>query len=201
VEFAHNVAKHQRTWLTNNVGAKLTLLYGPDTFGRKLVDGAQPDAFAPWETAMAEAQRARWPALALLTAVLLGLAGNAAWRAAPDEALVLGCVAVFAVAAPTGYYWAMLALVPIRGPFKRSGWSAAALLALSALLFALHRATTVFERLYGAMSWALLGLAIAWLLPELLATLHREPSAPPETVVSKGPTPSAQKAAARTKRR
>lgn len=184
-EFAANTAKHERSWLTNNVGAKLTLLYGPATYGRRLVDGSRADAFAPWEAAMRARQHARWPLLALLAAGLIALAARAAWTATLAESLVLGVVPVFALAAPTGYYWAMLAFVPLRGPLRRSGATAVALLAVSGLLFLLHRTTDVFERLYGGLSWMLLGLAVAWLWPGGAA------AAPP----------AAQKAAPRSRRR
>ncbi len=197
-EFAANLRKHERTWLTNNVGAKLTLLYGPDTFSRKLVDGSLPDAFTPWDEAMARAQEARLPAIAALAAALLALTVLAAWRAPLDQSIVLGCVAVFALSTPTSYYWAMLAFVPLCGGFRRSGRAAACLLALSTLLFAAHAATNIFERIYGGMSWALLLLAIAWLLPDALGTLRREPL-PEEVAVSARAEP--QKAVARNKRR
>jgi hypothetical protein len=198
VEFGRNLAKHERSWLTNNVGAKLTLLYGPDTFDRRLVDDSLPDAFTPWERAMNEAQHTRWPAIAALAAVLAALAAVAAWRAPLDQGLVLGAVVVFALAAPTCYYWTILALVPIYGPFRRSGLAAAALVAMSGLLFLLHRTTDVFERIYGTLSWMLLLGALAWLLPDLRAFIRGEVAATPAVPA---PTRSRrQKAAARSRR-
>lgn len=160
-EFGANTAKHESTWLTNNVGLPLLFLYGPDTWSRQGVDPSLPDAFAPWQQAMSAAAAARRPWIALGAVALIALAAAAAWREPPDQATTLGIVAVFALVALTSYYWCMLALAPIR----RGASIAAMLLGLSGMLFFLQLGTEVFERVYGAMAWVLLAVLLTWLAP------------------------------------
>jgi hypothetical protein len=50
-------------------------------------------------------------------------------------------------------------------------------LGLSALLYAVHLRTTIFETIYGVMSWALAALLVAWLAPDAWRTLRRAPAA------------------------
>jgi hypothetical protein len=159
-EFAANLAKHRRAWLTNNVGLADVVLYGRETYGRELVQWNQPEPWIAWQARMDLLARERRPATLGLALVLLGLAVLAAWRArGPDEAAVLGVVAVFALALATCYYWGMLLLAPLRRPRV----AVVGLLALNVVMCALYFRTGAFEIQYGAMSWMLLAFFVVWL--------------------------------------
>lgn len=170
-EFATNLEKHQGTWLTNNVGLENVLLYDVDTVTRKSVNWSLPEPWLPWQRKMDRLQDERRPWFYALAALYLALVVAASWRARPDEAVVLGIGAVFAVGLLTCYYWAMLLLVPIRS--GKGG--AAVLLTLSAVLCGLHLATPPsFEMVYGAMSWALALLLLVWVGPDAVRTAEAE---------------------------
>jgi len=157
-DFARNFQKHRATWLTNNVGLKNTLLYGPDTFQRRTVDWTLPEPWTRWQRKMDEMEAARRPLLALATLAFLGTVAAAAWRADRTEAVLLGIPAVFAAGVLTCYYWVMLAAVPM----ARRSWLVAGALAASVVLFVFDLATPSFELIYGVMSWLLLALFVAW---------------------------------------
>jgi hypothetical protein len=160
-EFAGELRRHDASWLTNNVGLRLTVLYGPDTFRQRLVRHELAEPWVLWQEWMnEEAARRRW-AIWGAAALLLLLAGRSALRSAPDEAAALGLVAVFALASVTCYYWGMVVLALLRRPRA----TAIALLALNALLAITHLLTPTFEIRYGVMSWGLL-LFFVWWTPE-----------------------------------
>lgn len=174
-EFGHNLEKHRATWLTNNVGLHNVLLYGPDTFTRRLVDWSSPEPWILWQGKLDAERAERRPWLLLATAFFLLVAGAAAWRSPPDEAAVIGVAAVFATVLLTCYYWSMLLWTPIRNGAR----TAAGVLGLSAVLYAVHLNTEIFETIYGVMSWLLALLLLAWLGPAAWRTLRgaRRPEA------------------------
>jgi hypothetical protein len=167
-EFGRNLEKHRGTWLTNNVGLKNLVLYGPDTLQRTLVNWSLPEPWQPWHAAMDRLQAQRQVWIWLASALLLGLTAAAAWRAPRDEALVIGIAAVFAVTVLTCYYWAMLLLLALR----RNLVGVVGVLALNLALFPIDRASPAWEMTYGIMSWALAALFLLWLLPDALTTLR-----------------------------
>ena len=167
-EFVHNLAKYQGTWLTNNVGSRNLVLYGPDTVSRRLVDWTLAEPWSRWQQHMDRLQRERAWAVVLVALAFMALLAAAAWRAPPDEAAVLGLVAVYALVELTCYYWMMLLAMPIR----RGALAAVGLLALGTGLFALDLATPAFEMIYGAMSWGLAVLFVAWTAPDVVATVR-----------------------------
>lgn len=167
-EFTHNIEKHERSWLTNNVGLKNVLLYGPDTVTHRLVSWSLPDPWAVWQAHMGTLSEARRVPIAALAVAFLAVLGCAAWKAPPHEAALLGVAAVFAVLLLTCYYWIMLLLVPIR-----RGWTAtAAWLAINAALFGLDLATPAHEAIYGFMSWALAVFFLTWFGRDALAVVR-----------------------------
>jgi hypothetical protein len=172
-EFAGNLDKHRGTWLTNNAGLANVVLYDTDTMTRKDVVWSLPEPWMHWQEKMDRLLAERRPWIWALAGVYLLLIAAASWRARPDEALVLGIGAVFALTLLTCYYWAMLLLVPLRGG-KRA---AVALLLLSAVLCAVHLATPPsFEMVFGVMSWALALLLLAWAGPDAVRALRAAPA-------------------------
>ena len=168
-EFARNLDKHRATWLTNNVGLDNLLLYGPDTFTRRLVDWSAPEPWLLWQGKMDAMRAERRPWMLAATGLFLFVLGAALWRAPPDEAAAASVGAVFALLLLTCYYWVMLLWTPIRGGPR----TAAGVLGLSALLYAVHMRTGNFEAIYGVMSWALALLLLAWLAPDAWRQLRR----------------------------
>ena len=106
--------------------------------------------------------------LLIATAFMLLVTAAAAWRWPRDAAAALGAVVAFAALLLTSYYWVMLLLLPIgRGRWlPTAGW-----LGINLGLWGLHLATPAFEMIYGLMSWALLGLFLAWLGPDAVRTM------------------------------
>lgn len=162
-EFAGAIELHRGTWLTNNVGLSNLLLYGPKTVKREFVDWSLPEPWTEWQEKMDGWKKERRLLLASASLLILSLIAIASWQASLDEALILGIGALFTVFLLTCYYWVMLVLVPLRGGEK----STAAVLALSSGLFFLHYLNPTFELIFGAMSWALLLLLLAWIAPDL----------------------------------
>jgi hypothetical protein len=70
-EFARNLEKHRASWLTNNVGFDNLLLYGPDTFQRRLVDWTSPEPWILWQGKMDADRAARRPLLAAAAGLFL----------------------------------------------------------------------------------------------------------------------------------
>jgi hypothetical protein len=190
LEFARNLRKHDAAWLTNNVGLKLALLYGPETYERRLLVADHPEPWIRWQAHMSriEGER-RW--------LWLGaggmLAGLALWRsraARPDQAAASGIALVFGLTALTCYYWGMLAACVVRRPRTTT----LALLLLNLAMCALHFASPTYEVRYGGvMSWGLLAFFLVW----LAAPLRPAPS--PEPLAAA--TPSSRSAGARPRPR
>lgn len=170
-ELAANLETHRGTWLTNNVGLANVVLYDLDTMTRRDVDWSLPEPWLPWQGKMDRLLEQRRGWIYALAGLYLALAAAASWRARPDESLILGIGAVFALTLLTCYYWAMLLLAPVRGGKA----AATVLLLLSAGLYGVHLATPPsFEMVYGLMSWALALLLLAWAGPAATATLREK---------------------------
>jgi hypothetical protein len=160
LEFARNLRKHDAAWLNNNVGLKLALLYGPETYGRRLVAWGEPEPWARWQRHMERLERERlwlWGGGAALLVAL------ALWRSRgerQDLAAALGVSLVFALVSVTCYYWSVLAATVARRPRA----TALALLLVNLGVCAAHFASPAHEVRYGAMSWGLLIFFVGWLL-------------------------------------
>ena len=168
-EFARDLAKHEGTWLTNNVGLANLPLYESDTMTRKLVDWSLPEPWSMWQTHMDRLLKERRPAIWTLSGAMLLVLGAAAWRSSHDGAAALGPAVVFALTLLTCYYWVMLIVLPIR----RGRLAVPGLLLLNLGLFGLDLVTPAFEMIYGLMSWGLAVLLLAWTLPDAWALLPR----------------------------
>ena len=161
-EFAANLEKHSRSWLTNNVGLRNPLLYDGDTYERRMVDWSLPEPWIHWQAHMDQrAHDRRW--LVLGAAGVLGLlALGAALRGGTPVGAAVGPSLVFAATALTCYYWGMVVVMLVRRHTATA--TAAALLAMNVVLCWLHFRTPAFEMRYGVMSWLLLALFVWWLL-------------------------------------
>ena len=96
-----------------------------------------------------------------LALVLCALTLRAMARASKDQSLVLGAGLVFALIAPSSYYWIILLLVPVvsgeRGALVLIGiWTA-----LYALTLAFPGSPYIDFR-FAVLSWVLLFAALAW---------------------------------------
>jgi hypothetical protein len=194
-EFAADVRAHHALWLTNNVGLSSVFIVTGDagTLDRRHVQPSQPDPWLPWEEAMARAyQRRRALVLAAAAAFVL-LAAAAAASAARHETPALGLPVIFAATLLTNYYWALLALVPLRFP---NAPATASFLLLNAGLYAVHVHTSAAEVHYAATSWALAAFFIAWMAPAAWRSLARSRSAP-RGAAATAPEPRSPPAAAR----
>jgi hypothetical protein len=166
-EFAGNLEKHSRTWLTNNVGLRNVLLYDADTYARRMVDWSLPEPWIHWQVYMdARLHDRRWLVLGVaglvgLLAMGAAMRGDRAGEDAPTGAAV-GPALAFAASVLTCYYWGMLALTVVRRSTATS--TAVALLLLNAVLCAVHFTSPAFELRYGVMSWALFAFFVGWLL-------------------------------------
>ncbi|HXU29836.1 MAG TPA: hypothetical protein VN851_04585 [Thermoanaerobaculia bacterium] len=169
-EFAEHISQHSHTWLTNNVGLADTILYDGPTLRRELVDFSLPEPWILWQAKMDAIAQARRPLLWLAQALLLAAVGAAAWRMEPPRAAMLGIVVVFALVLTTCYYWQMLLLVPL----LKNRALLYGTLAVNFGLYALHFATPSFEMRYGMMSWGLLVVFLAFLVPEAWRTFRAE---------------------------
>jgi hypothetical protein len=160
-EFARDVRQHHGTWLTNNVGLSnvFTFTADPGTLDRRYLQPALGDPWLPWEEAMERAYQRRRPLIVAAGALFLLLAGAAAAAAPRDEALVLGLPVVFALTLLTSYYWALLALLPLRRP---SGPATAAFLLVNAALYGVHLQSPAAEVQYAATSWGLAAFFTVW---------------------------------------
>jgi hypothetical protein len=157
-EFGENFDKHRKTWLTNNVGFKNVLLYGPETIERRTVDFTRPEPWERWQKKMDQMEADRKPLLVAATLLWLGAIGFAAWNASREEALLLGIPALFSVGVLTCYYWMILSAVPL----VRRRWLVEGVLATSVVLFVADLLTPSFEAIYGLASWLLSALFAVW---------------------------------------
>ncbi len=171
VEFIENSRKHTSTWLTNNIGLQNVLLYGPDTYARRLVNYDLPEAFIHWHEHLTYLRGQMMPLIVLAAGAMLALTAGAAWRSTPSEAAALGIVPCFSLLLLTCYYWSMLVVVPLR----RGTDATLGALVLSSACILVHALTGGFEVIYGACSWAMLVLFVTWLWPDAVKTFKKEP--------------------------
>jgi hypothetical protein len=170
-EFAAHIARHASGYLTNNVGLGQSVLH-VFHLATQPVDawGAHMDS-GDWIRRLGELHRdaALLPLLAALP--LLAITALASLRASATEAGIYGLAVVFALTAPTSYYWCMLLFVPLAG----GRWATVALLLVDAglnLLGALSAGTSHGSTVYGVASWALLVFFVAWLGPKAAEALR-----------------------------
>ena len=139
------------------------VLYDGETMRRERVDFSLPEPWILWQAKMDAIAQSRRPLLMLAQALLLFAVGAAAWRMEPARAAMLGIVVVFAMVLTTCYYWQMLLIVPL----LRNRVLLYGTLAVNLGLYALHFGTPSFEMRYGLMSWGLLVVFLAFLVPEV----------------------------------
>ncbi len=166
--FRANLEKHHDTWLTNNVGLRNTVLYDRATMRRENVDFRLPEPWIHWQEKMNRLQRQRRPTVLLVSGIFLTAVFLAARRQDLPQASVLGVAVIFAVVVLTCYYWVMLLLVPLgKGRWlPTAGW-----LAINIGLYGLHLVTPSFEMIYGLLSWALAVFFLAWMAPDVVASV------------------------------
>lgn len=161
-EFARNIEAHRETWSPNNTGLQMAFAMTGDTLTTQ-IPAAWPVGrrFEVWQERMEASARNSKAAFAVVAALLLALAGAAAWDTPLDEALVVGIAVVFAALVLTCYYWVLL----VAGALRVGRLWAPALLLLNALLCGMELAGTPSEVTFAAMAWGLLALLVAWLAP------------------------------------
>lgn len=162
-EFASAIRLHEGTWLTNNVGLRAAVAYGPGIVARGYDEAAAGRA---WGDHLDETLARRRALLAVLAAAMLGMIALAAARLPPDEALVATIPAIYALSNLTGYYWIALTLLALR-PGRVA---AAACVAIAAACRALALAGAPDETVYGGMAFGLGIVFAAWLLPDAWRT-------------------------------
>jgi hypothetical protein len=159
VEFADRIDRHMGTWTTNAVGLRQVVANDPGYIVARIND---PNLERNVGTRMTH----RGPLRALLATVLCAMAVGLMWRLAPADAAIAGIVCVFALTAPSSYYWILLALLPM---YQRTEPSLA-LLAFFVGLFACELVLEGVEHLpthYALMSWGLFFFLFGWLLVAL----------------------------------
>lgn len=159
-EFADEISRHSRTWLTNNVGLANTVLYGGADFRRELVDFSLPEPWVVWQEDMDQRRESRAPLIWLAGLVLTGWLIATCRRLDPASAAALSIVVVFALTLSTCYYWQMLALLAL----LRRPWLWQAVAAFNLVAYAIHFSSPAFELRYGVLSWLLLAFFVAILL-------------------------------------
>ena len=103
---------------------------------------------------------------ALLASVLTGLALALMWRLPVADAAIPGLAFIFALNAPSSYYWILLALIPM----FRDGRFALPVLGLFPFLFLIELLLDHRDHLgthYALMSWGLFAFLLGWLLVSL----------------------------------
>jgi hypothetical protein len=190
-QFAANLAKHQATWLTNNVGLVVPLVY--DVWDRRDQTPSSDllDPGADWVQELDETSDRRLAAHIVFAMTLLLLVGGAAWKSPLDQAILLGPVAVFAMASVTSYYWIMLPLLLLR---PRLSWQLPALFLVNLGACILELRGVPLFRIYGIGSWTLLTLFIAWTVyihlagkdPPAETRTRTRPIFPPEALTGRG---------------
>jgi hypothetical protein len=170
-QFRQKIALHRVNWSTNSAGLELVFLTTPQMMTSRL-PATLPLAkrFALWQEIMNRLQRERRPFFLLAAAALLLMVVGASWRAAPGRAAAFGVVSVFALLVLSCYYWAMLLVVPLR----ERGFVVPGLLTLNAGLYAFELGHAPTELTFGIMSWGLTALFLAWLLPDVVASVRPE---------------------------
>ena len=167
-QFQANLEKHHGTWLTNNVGLRNTILYDGATMRREDVDFRLPEPWIHWQEKMNRLERQRRPAIYLVSGLFLAAVFLAGRRQDLDQASVLGVAVIFAVVVLTCYYWVMLLLIPLgKGRWlPTAGW-----LVVNIGLYGLHLLTPSFEMIYGLFSWLLAVFLLAWMAPDIVASV------------------------------
>ena len=122
-----------------------------------------------WQEKMNRLEEQRRPAIYLVSGLFLAAVFLAARRRDLDQASVLGVAAIFAGVVLTCYYWVMLLLVPLgKGRWlPTAGW-----LTINIGLYGLHLLTPSFEMIYGLFSWALAFFFLAWMAPDVVASIR-----------------------------
>jgi hypothetical protein len=176
-EFAEEIGRHSRTWLTNNVGFANTVLYGGADYRRELVDFSLPEPWVVWQQDMDQRRAARAPMIWIGGLLLAALLLATCRRLDPASAAALSIVAVFALTLSTCYYWQMLALLVL----LRRPWLWQAVAGLNLVAYAVHFTSPAFELRYGVLSWLLLAFFVSILLVLLRSApiVHDEPSHEP----------------------
>ncbi len=183
-EFVKNISRHSDTWLNNNVGFQLALLYGPKTYTRELVDWNLKEPWENWMKMMSEQKDKFRIPIALASIIFLFILGAAVWKSEGDGAIIMGMITVFIMVSPTNYYWLMLLAVPLKLTRK---WLVPLLLILNIILCCIHLTMDmpIHEIIYGIMSWTLIVLFLAWTLPDAYRNIRGLPPMEPIPVESK----------------
>jgi predicted RNase H-like HicB family nuclease len=125
-----------------------------------------------WQAEMNRLQAERLPFYVVAAALVLAALMLAAWQRPVDEAATLGVAAVFALLCLSCYYWVVLTLMALR----RGAVGPLGLLALNVATLVAALVTPAPEVAYGTFSWGMVLLLVAWLGPDVLATLGRKPA-------------------------
>jgi hypothetical protein len=118
----------------------------------------------------------RLPGRIAASGALLGLLVIAVWRAGLAESAVLGMVSIFALSAPSAYYWVMLLAMPLRP----GTWAPLAVLLLAAASYWTQSVYPYQEYepwRYALLAWGYAAIFVAWLLPDLVRALNRHRAA------------------------
>lgn len=181
-EFARNINKHRRTWLNNNVGLQNVIIYDSGILTYTPRDPSIDDPWFPWQQKLNAAKHDRRYYIAFVSLIFLFVLAAAVWDQEPDQATLLGMVAIFVIFLLTNYYWLMLAAVPLK---KSPPWVMLSLLALNIVLCLVHLFGPSYAAFrYGLMSWGLAVFFLIWMLPDALTTLRRHPSLSMQSVTS-----------------
>ena len=168
-EFGDNIWLHRNTWLTNNVGLRNVLLYDRNTYHQDWVDWGLAEPWVVWQANLYQIQRENAAGITLVISAFIAVLIFTVWQMELDEATILGVAATFGTLLLTCYYWGMLLLFGLR---RRTG-VIVGLLVMNTGLYAIHVWRTVFEVIYGAMSWGLLVIFLVYAFPLALKTLRR----------------------------
>ncbi len=162
-EFFENMRVYRERLPGNGIGVKNAILVDrvaaiPEATGDSLLENEKRR-----ESAIARAEQERRPLLVVASLLVIAMTLAAMWNQTPDEAAVLGSGLLFGALSMAGYYWIVLALVPLAGAL----WlPTAGVLGISALVFGIIWISS--EQLavtYAAASWALLLFFALWLAP------------------------------------
>lgn len=170
-EFRQKIVLHRANWSTNSAGLELVFLTTPQTMTSRL-PASRPlgERIALWQEIMNRLERERRPFYLLAAVALLLFVAGASWRATPAQAAACGVASVFAVLVLSCYYWAMLLVMPLR----ERAFVVPGLLVLNSGLYVFELMHAPTELTFGIMCWGLTALFVAWLAPDLVASLRRE---------------------------
>jgi hypothetical protein len=144
---------------------------------REQVDFSLPEPWIHWQARMHALEQQRRPVILAAAGCFLVAVILACRRQELYQASVLGTAVVFAAVVLTCYYWIMMLLIPLgRGRWlPTAGW-----MTVNSGLFALHLITPSFEMIYGLMSWALAAFFLAWMAPDVVASVKEIRSTTPQ---------------------